>query len=133
MSLQFKHSIKDAKYKYKLAIRSKRGETAERFTDTLCESLLKKNNSFWNVWNSRFKKRQCLPANVGGLTDPREIADGFACYLSNICKPSLKKNSTAADGLREALYKYPELKAYACETISVSQLDNIIFNMKRQG
>ncbi len=97
----------------------------------MCESLLKKNNSFWNIWNSRFRRRQRLPTNVAGLTHPREIADGFANYLSNVCKPSQAINSSAADGLRDALIKFPEVKALACEPTSVSQLDNIIFHMRR--
>ena len=46
--------FKTAKYKYKTAIRRKREADSDNFSDTLYESLLKKNNAnFWRIWNKK--------------------------------------------------------------------------------
>jgi len=80
--------FKDAKYKFKLAIRKKRERDSDDFSDSLYESLLKKNINFWKIWRNKITKRHSLPSNISDLTNPAEIADGFGNYFSSLCSPN---------------------------------------------
>ena len=90
--------FKDAKYKFKLAIRQKRERDSDDFTDSLYESLLKKNNNFWKIWRNKFNKRHSLPSNISDLTNPAEIADGFGNYFSSVCFPNSDTANHAETG-----------------------------------
>jgi len=44
-------------------------------------------------WQSRFSKRNTIPSQVGGYTDPHDIADCFKESFSKCCFDSYKDNN----------------------------------------
>ena len=70
--------MKDAKYKYKLAIRDAVRCYEYKFSDELYEHLLSKNMSdFWRTWSARTCRKVVAVNNVGGATTDYDIAEKF--------------------------------------------------------
>ena len=70
--------MKDAKYKYKLAVRQAIRIYEGRFSDELFEHLLNKDmNNFWKTWSSKTCKNVLTVAHIDGEADDHKIADIF--------------------------------------------------------
>jgi len=93
---------KKHKYAYKNAINQKRKDGDNAFSNDLHEALLGKNQEgFWKMWKSKFpKKNSKIPNQVDGSTSHEEIANKFATYFADICKP----NSSIKDDEFKATY-----------------------------
>ena len=82
---------KNAKYRYKLAIRDAANQFEDKFNDVLLDSYMNKDfNSFWRCW----KKKTCSNKNqktnyVDGCSVDIDIANKFADHFSVMCD---KKN-----------------------------------------
>ena len=77
------------KYSYKLQIKAEKSLSELTVTSDLHDALCNKDvNGFWNTWNSKLNVKRDKPKVVAGLADPAEIADGFATYFANTCKPN---------------------------------------------
>jgi len=56
--------MQQAKYKYKLAIRTKEKQSKEHFSDELNDALINKDmNSFWKCWKSKFSRKKISQAS----------------------------------------------------------------------
>ena len=74
------------KYKYKIAIKNAALAFEWDLDDELSEHYLRKDmEQFWKKWKRRFSKRNLLPSHIGGLTDPKDIADQFKQAFSDHC------------------------------------------------
>ena len=73
---------------YKLAIRTKRKERANEFSDCLNDALLCKDmNGFWKSLRSRFGGKP-MATVIDGLYDDKAIADRFANVFQAACVPN---------------------------------------------
>ena len=92
---------KNAKYRYKLAIRDSARAAEEEFSDDMYESLCNKEiNQFWKTWKNKTRVGPPAVSMVDGTVQPREIADKFANYF--------KQNyGSASIGLLEPNNDYP--------------------------
>ena len=83
--------MKDAKYKYKLAVRQAIRTYEGRFSDELYEHLLSKDmSSFWKVWSSKTCNKVINVSCIDGEADDHKIAEIFASNLVNLwSKPVL--------------------------------------------
>ena len=123
--------FKTAKYKYKTAIRRKRDADSNNFSDTLYESLLKKNNvNFWRIWNKKVKRKQIFPSSVDGVHNLNLIAEGFGDYFSSVCTPEIKTDQPKNDLLRALSGSSVNLLDLHNQ-ISVEKVDKIASKMKK--
>jgi len=87
------HDMKDAKYKYKLAVRDAVRSYESRFSDDLFDHLLSKDmQGCWEVW----AHKTCVTSvdSIDGKTGDLEIANAFKDSL-NVC--SNRKDSIDVD------------------------------------
>jgi len=82
------------KMQYKNAIREKRKSGENSFSNDLHEALLQKTqDNFWKMWKSKFSKRSNIPHEIDGSVSHEEIANKFAVFFAESCKPnSIEKN-----------------------------------------
>ena len=70
--------MKDAKYKYKLAVRQSVRDYEDRFSDELYEHLLSKDMpGFWKTWSAKTSKKLLHVPNIDGKVDDVSIAEVF--------------------------------------------------------
>ena len=82
------NDMKDAKYKYKLAVRDAVRSYESRFNDDLFDHLLSKDmQGFWNFWAHKTCKSVISVDSIDGKTDDLEIANAFRDSL-NVCSNS---------------------------------------------
>jgi len=78
--------MRDAKYKYKLAIRDASSQFKSRFDDDLLISYLDKDyNTFWKLRKNKVqtKRINVNTSHIGGKCDEQSIANVFADYYNN--------------------------------------------------
>ena len=81
--------MRNAKYKYKLALRQSIQSFENRFSDELYESLIHKNfTGFWKTWKSKCVKNKTIAHNVDGLYIDSEIAECFKSKFSILSDPT---------------------------------------------
>jgi hypothetical protein len=84
---------KNAKYKYKLAIRDAANQFEDKFNDELLETYMNKDfNNFWHCWKKKTCKKSPRASSVEGLTNDIDIANRFAEHFAAVsdgCAPSL--------------------------------------------
>jgi len=79
------NDMKDAKYKYKLAVRDAVRSYESRFSDDLFDHQLSKDmQGFWKVWAHKTCKSVISVDSIDGKTDDLEIANAFRDSL-NVC------------------------------------------------
>ena len=70
--------MKDAMYKYKLAVRHAVSEYEDKFSDELYEHLLSKDMpGFWKTWSAKTGKKFMNVPNIDGNVDDVAIAEVF--------------------------------------------------------
>lgn len=78
-------SHRNAKYKYKLAIRDAANQFEDKFNDELLESYMNKNfNSFWRSWKRKTCSKSPRTNCVNGRTKDTDIANVFAEHFSDL-------------------------------------------------
>ena len=88
---------KNAKYKYKLAIRDAVREFEGRFDDELLSSYLQKDvNTFWKTWKKKAHNTRPKISVIAGVSDDHSIVNKFATYFSE----SLNTRAFAAQSLQ---------------------------------
>jgi len=93
------NDMKDAKYKYKLAVRDAVRSYESRFSDYLFDHLLSKDmQGFWKVWAHKTCKSVISVDLIDGKTDDLEIANAFRDSL-NVC--SNRKDSIDVDIIQD--------------------------------
>jgi len=76
-------SKKNAKYRYKLAIRDAANLFESRFDDELADSYLNKDfNTFWRLWKNKVHAKKPNISHVAGQSDDVGIAGAFAAHFS---------------------------------------------------
>jgi len=78
--------MRDAKYKYKLAICDASSQFESRFDDDLLVSYLDKDyNTFWKLWKNKVqtKRTHLNTSQIGGKCDDQSIANVFVDYYNN--------------------------------------------------
>jgi len=74
--------MKDAKYKYKLAVRDAVRSYESRFSDDLFDYLLSKDmQGFWKVWAHKTCKSVISVDSIDGETDDLKIANALGIAL----------------------------------------------------
>jgi len=74
---------KNAKYRYKLAIRDAANQFEAQFDDELLSSYTRKDfGSFWRTWKNKVYKRKPNTTCVNGFSDDLSIANSFAAHFS---------------------------------------------------
>ena len=65
-------------------------ESDQQITNELHDALcMKETIQFWNIWKSKFEsKRNSKPKVIDGLIEPDQMANAFASWFGNICKPT---------------------------------------------
>ena len=72
--------MKDAKYKYKLAVRHAVSDYENRFSDELYEHLLSKDmTGFWKTWSAKTSNKVFNVPNIDGEVNDGKIAEVFRC------------------------------------------------------
>jgi exonuclease III len=99
---------KSDKYKYKCLIKRKQLETRENITNDLHEALMNKDNDgFWKTWKSKFPSKKTTKYSlIDGASDPREIAEKFGNYFSNICTSETSVYDSSKNVCHERLREY---------------------------
>ena len=99
--------MRDAKYKYKLAIRDASSQFESRFDDDLLVSYLDKDyNTFWKLWKNKVqtKRTNVNTSQIGGKCDDQTIANAFANYYNNsVSNNCADNNSYSFDVISENL------------------------------
>ena len=77
---------KNAKYKYKLAVRDAAEQFGGKLDDELLHNFFEKDfNNFWKTWKRKSGGSKCLNIQqVAGLRDKQSIADKFAEHFSDV-------------------------------------------------
>jgi hypothetical protein len=89
------------------------------FSNSLHEALLNKNQeSFWNSWKSKFGKKSKIPNKVDGSTSHEDIANKFALFFADVCKPN---DSSKDDEFRT------EFKKAINEVVNKDKLSDFLF------
>jgi len=89
--------MRDAKYKYKLAIRDAASQFESRFDDDLLVSYLDKDyNTFWKLWKNKVqtKRTNVNTSQIGGKCDDQSIANAFADYCNNSVSNNCADNNS---------------------------------------
>jgi len=74
---------KNAKYKYKLAVRDAVREFEGRFDDELLSNYMKNDfNSFWKTWKKKVHNKRPNISVIDGVSDDHSIVNKFAIYFS---------------------------------------------------
>jgi len=77
--------MKNAKYKYKLAVRHTIKSFENRVSDELYDNLIEKDMlSFWKTWNSKLGSKPIYATQINGLSSDLSIADIFADKFASI-------------------------------------------------
>lgn len=77
---------RNAKYKYKLAIRDAVNQFEDKFSDELLESYLNKNfSNFWHCWKKKTSSKCPRTSCVDGCNTDIDIANRFAKYFAELC------------------------------------------------
>ena len=123
---------KQDKYAYKLAIRKSKCDADFAITNDLHESLCMKNSdAFWKTWHSKFNTKCGRPKIIEGHIDPKEIADLFADYFNDTCKPNcIDFNENVRIKFHSEFKSY--IGDYLCagDFFSVEQVSKIICELK---
>ena len=91
--------MKDAKYKYKLAVRDAVRSCESRFSDDLFDQLLSKDmQGLWKVWAHKTCKSVISVDSIDGKTDDLKIANAFR-DSRNAC--SNRKDSIDVDFVQD--------------------------------
>jgi exonuclease III len=123
---------KHKKYKYKLSIREKSRLEKEAFSNDLHNSLMEKDqSSFWKCWKSKSNTKSSVITRVGDVTEPSDIAEGFAKYFSSVCTPEKFSNEYARDTFKNVFDNYRGDSVVIEELFSVELLDSIITAAKK--
>ena len=125
-------NYKDAKYKFKSAIRRKREIEKLGISDSLYENLLQKNSQkFWKTWRTKVKGLCNLPTSIGNVENQTEIADNFAKFYSGICTSNDQVNNTGKSNFLNYLMSVEDELLMLKEPITLALVDKIISEMKQ--
>ena len=82
--------FKKDNFAYKLAVRDAKCRSDLSITNDLHDALCSKDpHSFWKIWHSKFDPKNVNKSSViEGLADQKMIADKFADYFYDVCKPN---------------------------------------------
>ena len=117
--------MKDAKYKYKLAIRDVVKTFENRYSDELFVCMLNKDiKTFWKKWKSKRNGKDVIVPNIDGGQTDREIADVF---MSKFNFGNLGNNP---DGLS---YKCNEMYDVSTWKFSVNDIDCVVIQKLKSG
>ena len=124
--------MKDAKYKYKLAIRDAMRTYEARYNDDLCDYLLQKDmNSFWRTWSHKVCNKVTNVHTIDNKSCDSEIAEIFADKFKMISDVSCSDNHTWYDGYDMGT-KDNALNVSWCYT-SVEEIDRIVHERMKCG
>ena len=119
--------MRDAKYKYKLAVRQAIRTYEDRFSDELYEHLLSKNmGNFWKVWSSKMSHKVLNVECIDGESDDQKIADVFCQRFS---EPDVVQHSLH-DRLDQALNNDVSVQPFM---LSVEEVDTVIRSAMKRG
>ena len=77
---------KNAKYRYKLAIRDAANQFEDKFNDELLDSYMNKDfKNFWHCWKKKTCNKSPRVSSVDGHTGDVNIANRFADHFSTLC------------------------------------------------
>ena len=120
----FEH-MKDAKYKYKLAVRDAVRMYETKFSDELFEHMLSKDmNSFWKVWSKKTCKNVISVDHIDDKTDDLDIA--------NVFKDSFNIFSACNDVFDKDLLSSTD-RSFTRWELDVETIDNVIRNRMKSG
>ena len=119
--------MKDAKYKYKLAVRDAIRLYENRFSDELFEHLMSKDmQNFWKVWSNKASNNVLSVGCIDGSTDDFDIANVFRDKFS-----SLSMNNNSLNYNNNIMNDSPA--SLAPWIISVETVDKIVFQQMKRG
>ena len=115
--------MKDAKYKYKLAVRDAIRVYEQRFTDDLYNHMLSKDmNNFWKTWSRKTSKNIISVNTIDGHTDSAEIVDVFKNKFDiNYVPDQCPTPPVSAD------------RSFLAWKISVEDVDNAVHQHMKRG
>lgn len=110
-SLVFVYEMKkNAKYRYKLAIRDVANQFEDKFNDEMLDSYMNKDfNNFWHCWKKRTRNKSPKLSNIDGYTKDVDIANSFANHFSTVCD-KVEYSLPNAVGSNEMHNSYETLK-----------------------
>ena len=118
---------RNAKYRYKLAIRDAVNQFENKFNDELLESYMTKNfNKFWQSWKKKTCSKSPRTSCVSGCTKDIDIANKFAEYFSTVC--DVQDHSMSE-------YSYEGMKSYDTRNclFTVEDVDYVINHSLQKG
>ena len=118
--------MKDAKYRYKLAVRDAVRFYENRFSDELYDHMLAKDMSkFWKVWSAKTCKNITSVKCVDGKMNNDDIANVFREKFSSVSSPCHDHSNIFAPTSVAGTFK-------ACK-LSVEEVDSVIFQHMKHG
>ena len=90
---------KNAKYRYKLAVRDAANQFDDKFSDELLDSYMNKEfTNFWHCWKKRTCHKSPRVSSVDGLTGDVNIANRFSDHFSSLCDSNNFPTIDSGDG-----------------------------------
>lgn len=118
--------MKDAKYKYKMAVRHAIKSYEQKFSDELYEHLLSKDMSnFWRVWSSKVCNKITSARCIDGEVDDHMIAEVFCKKFSELVIDPCPLNSYCDEF-------HTDESVQLC-LLSVEEVDSVIRNHMKRG
>ena len=116
-------AMKDAKYRYKLAVRDAVRVYENRFSDELYDHLLTKDmNSFWKIWSAKICKKITSVNCVDGKTASLDIANVFSDKFSFAGSTSQSHSAT-----------FVPTDRFKTQEFTVEEVDRVIFQHMKRG
>jgi len=125
-------AMRKAKYAYKHALKRKRGQEHNTFTNELHEALLEKDfSTFWKTWNTKFGSRLSSQV-VNWFSDHASIAETFCNTYSTVFTPNNKQNHNQLQQKFQAYYAhYTGDNGDIDSMLTVELVDRVCRELKR--
>jgi len=120
------------KSKYKTFIFNRKSEESSIISDSLCNSLVKKDNiEFWKIWNRKFSNKQPRVNNINGCCEEKEIANNFRdFFIINQCffRSNVVNNNVILSDQKQNDYTY---SMYNKEYLTGVIVETIVNKLKK--
>ena len=119
--------MKDAKYKYKLAVRDAVRVYENRFSDDLYEHFLAKDMmNFWKVWSAKTCKHIMSVSCVDGKTDYLDTANVFREKFNSVIGAGSNNYTSVSTPMSEDVSFLPW-------KLTTEEVDKVIFCYMKHG
>jgi len=114
---------KNAKYRYKLAIRYVANQFEERFSDQMLDAYKNKDfNNYWQCWKKKTRNMTYSSWSIDGCTADTDTADKFADHFSTVCsqtgsQPGDSLSNNCPYDMQKWLFSVDDINMVICNSL----------------